>query len=228
MQCAPHPPYPHCTEPHCVPLFTPHPASKWQITTTEGGRRWMRMNECSHPPTTTPILPAHPLHLPASPYTTFIPHSLPLLSTAGLCYDCSWCVITHIAVSTAPPWGHPYKGLSFPKVRSEPCTQVLSRHLVWRKEKRKKKLLARTLCLSVCSGHDYWGQCLGCPFCLFFFPPPPLFYPVPSVVPEVSMCSLCVCSQGGGCSYFLVCLCVLEYQRLNVIQQFLSGHYYTH
>lgn len=128
----------------------------------------MRMNECSHPPTTTPILPAHPLHLPASPYTTFIPHSLPLLSTAGLCYDCSWCVITHIAVSTAPPWGHPYKGLSFPKVRSEPCTQVLSRHLVWRKEKRKKKLLAYTLCLSVCSGHDYWGQCLGCPFCLFF------------------------------------------------------------
>lgn len=148
MQCAPHTPYPHCTEPHCVPLFTPHPASKWQITTTEGGRRWMRMNECSHPLTTTPILPAHPLHLPASPYTTFIPHSLPLLSTAGLCYDCSWCVIAHIAVSTAPPWGHPYKGLSFPKVRSEPCTQVLSRHLVWRKEKRRKT--ACPYSLSVC------------------------------------------------------------------------------
>lgn len=109
----------------------------------------MRMNECSHPPTTTPILPAHPLHLPALLYTTFIPHSLPLLSTAGLCYDCSWCVITHIAVSTAPPWGHPYKGLSFPKVRSEPCTQVLSRHLVWRKEKRKKKT-ACPYSLSVC------------------------------------------------------------------------------
>lgn len=109
----------------------------------------MRMNECSHPPTTTPILPAHPLHLPASLYTTFIPHSLPLLSTAGLCYDCSWCVITHIAVSTAPPWGHPYKGLSFPKVRSEPCTQVLSRHLVWRKEKRKKNCLpVLFVCLS--------------------------------------------------------------------------------
>lgn len=187
----------------------------------------MRMNECSHPPTTTPILPAHPLHLPASPYTTFIPHSLPLLSTAGLCYDCSWCVITHIAVSTAPPWGHPYKGLSFPKVRSEPCTQVLSRHLVWRKEKRKKNCLpVLFVCLSAV-GMTTEASVLGVlSVCLFF--PPPLFYPVPSVVPEVSMCSLCVCSQGGGCSYFLVCLCVLEYQRLNVIQQFLSGHYYTH
>lgn len=172
MQCAPHTPYPHCTEPHCVPLFTPHPASKWQITTTEGGEKmnedeWMQPSTHHHPhfactPSPPPCFSLHYLH-------TSQPASLYMLSTAGLCYDCSWCVITHIAVSTAPPWGHPYKGLSFPKVRSEPCTQVLSRHLVWRGKKKKKNLLAHTLCLSVCSGHDYWGQCLGCPFCLFVF-----------------------------------------------------------
>lgn len=85
-------------------------------------------------PSPPPCFSLHYLH-------TSQPASLYILSTAGLCYDCSWCVITHIAVSTAPPWGHPYKGLSFPKVRSEPCTQVLSRHLVWRKEKRKKNCL---------------------------------------------------------------------------------------
>lgn len=83
-------------------------------------------------PSPPPCFSLHYLH-------TSQPASLYILSTAGLCYDCSWCVNTHIAVSTAPPWGHPYKGLSFPKVRSEPCTQVLSRHLVWRKEKKQNK-----------------------------------------------------------------------------------------
>lgn len=125
-------------------------------------------------PSPPPCFSLHYLH-------TSQPASLYILSTAGLCYDCSWCVITHIAVSTAPPWGHPYKGLSFPKVRSEPCTQVLSRHLVWRGKKKKKTCLpilfvclsavgmtteASVLgVLSVCLFFPSSSSLLSCPFC---------------------------------------------------------------
>lgn len=159
MQCSPHTPFPYCTELHCVPPCTPHLASKLQITTTEGGRRWMRMNECA------PSIPPLPPDLPRSPLP-FLPSLTNCLPTcpspllhsahlcfAGLCYECGWCVL-HTYLS-----GHPYKGLSFPKVRSEPCTQVLSRHLVW---KNKNGLLARhSLCVSVYGDYD---PCLGCPF----------------------------------------------------------------
>lgn len=153
MQCSPHTPFPHCTEPHCVPPCTPHPASKLQITTTEGGRRWMRMNECA------PSIPPLPPDLPRSPLP-FLP-SLTIAFLHALLHSCTpltscfcrpvlwmWLVcITHISVSTTPLSGRPYKGLSFPKVRSEACTQVLSRHLVW---KNKNGLLACPCPVSVC------------------------------------------------------------------------------
>lgn len=82
--------------------------------------------------------------------------------------------ITHISVSATPPSGRPYKGLSFSKVRSEPCTQVLSRHFVW---KNKNGLLARPCPVSVCGGHDSQRPVSRMSFP--FSPPPPLFLLAP-------------------------------------------------
>lgn len=163
MQCSPHTPFSHCTELHCVPPCTPHLASKLQITTTEGGEdEWGWMNVPLPSPSLPPNLPRSPL--PFLPSLTdclpTCPSLLPHFAYLCFCRPVLWMwpvCITHISVSTTPLSGCPYKGLSFPKVRSEPWTQVLSRHLVW----KKSGLLARPCPVSVYGGYD---SCLGCPF----------------------------------------------------------------
>lgn len=159
MQCAPHTPFPHCTEPHCVPPCTPHPASKRQITTTTEGGEKMNEDEWMCPPSippfarTPPPPPLLPSTLPSIPdrLPSCMPFCVPPSAYPWFCGPVLWLwpvCITHVSVSAAPPSGRPYKGLSFPKVRSEPCTQVLSRHLVW---KNKNGLLAPSVscvCLS--------------------------------------------------------------------------------
>lgn len=111
----------------------------------------------------------------------------------GLCYDCSQCV-SHTYLVANPPVGCPYKGVSFPKVKSEPCTQVLSRHLSGK---------IKTACLPVlvlCAGYDCRGRCLRCPFpfllisCFFFH--------CCREIPTHGLCKAWV--DAAGCS--LVCL----------------------
>lgn len=115
-----------------------HSTSKQQTTT-----RREKVNEDGWMNVPLPALAP----LPFNPPDCF-PHAPSLLPPSAHSWVCSlvlwlWPVcITHISVSTDPPSGCPYKGLSFPKVRSEPCTQVLSRHLVW---KNKNSLLASTV-----------------------------------------------------------------------------------
>lgn len=110
---------------------------------------WMWPPSSPPPPPPFP-LPARCPNLPSSP-----PHFLRpwqaaflyvLLHSRTLLWLWMVC-ITHIAVSTTPPLGRPYKGLSFLKVKSEPCTQVLSRHLVW---KNKIGLLLHPCPVTVC------------------------------------------------------------------------------
>lgn len=90
------------------------------------------------------------LHLPCSPLHFLHPWQAAFLYVFLRCRPVLWLgtvCITHIAVSTASPLGRPYKGLSFPKVKSEPYTQVLSRHLVW---KNKNCLPAHPCPVSIC------------------------------------------------------------------------------
>lgn len=111
---------------------------------------WMWPPSSPPPPPPPFPLPARCPNLPSSP-----PHFLRpwqaaflyvLLHSRTLLWLWMVC-ITHIAVSTTPPLGRPYKGLSFLKVKSEPCTQVLSRHLVW---KNKIGLLLHPCPVTVC------------------------------------------------------------------------------
>lgn len=166
MQCAPHTLFPHCTEPHCVPPCTPHPASKRQITTTtEGGTRWMRMNECSP---SIPPLPAHPSTPPAPnsplPFHPCLPSYMPLFSPTlrfrRFCRPVLW-LWTHISVSATPPSGHPYKGLSFQRSGLSPthkcCPDTSSGKI------KAACLPAHVQCLSVVAVISR-GRWLRCPF----------------------------------------------------------------
>lgn len=123
--------------------------------------------------------------------------------------------ITHISVSADPLSGCPYKVLSFPKVRSEPCTQVLSRHLVW---KNKNSPLARPCPVTVVGMIP--EACLRCPFpflflisSLFSFLPPPLLLGNQDTQPVL------IGSQGGYHGLVFGVPELLEMQEVNVILQ---------
>lgn len=127
--------------------------------------------------TPLPFFPSVTEWLPACP-SLLTPYASPSFYWLVLWL---WPVcITHISLSADPLSGCPYKVLSFPKVRSEPCTQVLSRHLVW---KNKNRPLARP-CPVTMVGMIPETR-LRCPFpflflissllfffCYFFLPPP--------------------------------------------------------
>lgn len=141
---------------------TVHPPSSFKAANNNNNWRGEKMNEdewmcpfhspplCPHTPSTSPA-PLYPSFLPSlTDCLPACPSPLPPSAYPWFCSPVLWLwpvCITHISVSAAPPSGRPYKGLSFPKVRSEPCTQVLSRHLVW---KNKNGLLARPCPVSVC------------------------------------------------------------------------------
>lgn len=129
--------------------------------------------------------------------------------------------ITHISVSATPLSGCPYKALSFPKVRHEPFTQVLSRHLVW---KNKNGLLDHQCPVSVYGGLTLEHHCLRCPLPYYhsLFLPLSSFATVASVVGK-SRQPACVIWQSKRKSWIgLWCACLSETGDI-LILQFLSG-----
>lgn len=92
------------------------------------------------------MYPLHPLSIHPTPsFLTFYPEvsvhcavlTTVLVCPAPLTPALRACVMTvagvyYTQICAASPSGHPYKGLSFPKVTSEFSTQVLSRHSVWK------------------------------------------------------------------------------------------------
>lgn len=145
MQCPPPPthtcPHPSLYRATLCPTVHPHYIQLQSSKQQQGGRRWMRMDEWM-----CPFQPSLPF--PSNPQTASrIPPlcSRPLLTPgfAASFYDRGQCVLhTYLLAPILRRAGCPYKGLSSPKVRSEPCTQVLSRHSVW---KNKNSLLASTV-----------------------------------------------------------------------------------
>ena len=234
MQCAPLTPFPHCTEPHCVPPCTPHPASKRQITTTtEGGEdEWGWMNvplpppPCAHTPSTSLV----PLYPSLCPWRTVFVHALlcyrPLLTPyfEGLCYDCGRCVLhTYLLAPLLRRDAH-IKDCHFQRSGVSPAHKCCPD--TWSGKIKTACLTIRVLCLSTLA-LTRRDQCLGCPF-PFLLPPPSSSFPRKChCCREIKIPTLChLAAKEEVMDCYLVCLSIGTGNKCDTTD--FNRHYYTH